>query len=131
MTAHFIDDEFVRRFALIYCKPIEGSKTAVNIASVLCAALEEAHISEDKRVLLTRDAARSMIKAAKVAKLPSIDCSIHKIQLAVNDSLKPFEEDLKAARKVASLFNRSSKFRKAFEEMAVQLGLDYKVLFQV
>jgi len=131
LTAHFINEDFVRKFDLIYCKPIEGSKTAENIANVLRAALEEVRIPEEKRVLLIRDAARSMIKASKVANLPSIDCFIHKLQLAITDSLKPFEEVLKAARKVSSLFNRSSKFRKSFEEMSVQLSLDHKVLFQV
>jgi len=131
LTAHFIDDDFAREFVLIYCKPIEGSKTAENIANVILSALEEARIPEEKRVLLTRDAAPSMIKAAKLAKLPSIDCFIHKLQLAVTDSVKPFEGILKAARKVSSLFNRSSKFRKAFQDMAIQLDLNYKVLFQV
>lgn len=131
MTGHFIDDDFIRNFVLIYCKPIEGSKSGEKISEVLLAALDEAQIMEEKRVLLTRDAAKSMIKAAKVANLPSIDCFIHKLQLAIVDALKPFEAELKAARKVPSLFNRSSKFRKAFEDMSIQLNLNYKVLIQV
>lgn len=131
MTAHFIDDDFTRQFALIYCKPIEGAKTADNISKTLLAAFDEAQIPAEKRVLLIRDTARSMIKAAKVSNLPSIDCFIHKLQLAINDSLKPFKSDLKAARKVPSVFNRSSNFRQSFKDMCVQLGLAYNVLIQV
>jgi len=131
LTGHFISDDFTRQFALIYCKPIEGSKTGENISDVILSALDEAQISEEKRILLTRDAARSMIKAARVSNLPSIDCFIHKLQLAITDALMPFKDDLKAARKVPSLFNRSSNFRKAFEDMSDQLSLNYKVLIQV
>jgi len=131
LTAHFIDEDFTRKFALIYCKPIEGSKTGDNIANVILSAIEEAQIPDEKRVLLIRDAARSMIKAARVANLPSIDCFIHKLQLSINNALVPFEADLKSARKIPSLFNRSSKFRKAFQELCSQMSLDYKVLIQV
>lgn len=131
MTAHFIDDDFARQFQLIYCKPIQGSKTGENISNVLLSALDEAQIPQEKRVLLIRDAARSMIKAARMSNLPSIDCFIHKLQLAINDALQPFKDELKSARKVPSLFNRSSKFREAFELMSAQLNLNYKILIQV
>jgi len=80
---------------------------------------------------LVRDAAGNMKCAANFANLPSFDCFIHKLQLAVNDALEPFEEILKEARKIPSLHNRSSNFRKAFKETTIKMGLEPKILKQV
>jgi hypothetical protein len=131
LTAHYIDSNFERHFEVLCCKPIDCAHTGTNIAKLITDALDEAEIPVEKRHILIRDAASNMKSAAKLAKLPSIDCFVHKIQLCVRDALAPFEDLIKQARKIPSLYNRSNKFRKSFKEMAVQMGLKSKALVQV
>lgn len=131
MTAHYFDSDFTRQTDLIFCKPLDCAHTGENIAKVLLEGLNEARIPKQKRHLLVRDAAATMSCAAKHTKVPSIDCFIHKIQLCVHDAMADFENVVKEAKKVPSLFNRSSKFRKSFKEVAEQMNLKFKVLIQV
>lgn len=131
LTAHYIDENFHRRFEVVACLPTSGSKTGESIAADLKEALVKAQIPIEKCHLLVRDAAPNMVKGANLSGLSSIDCMVHKLQLAVKDALKSYKSIIKEAKRIPSLFNRSSKFRKDFEEMASNLGAEVKALIQV
>jgi hypothetical protein len=131
LTVHYIDDNFNRQFKVVACLPTSGSKTGEAIAADLKEALAKAEIVLEKVHLLVRDAAPAMKNGTDLAGLDSIDCMIHKLQLAVKDALKDYKSLVKEAKKLPALFNRSSKFRKDFEDMCEKLGIEAKALIQV
>lgn len=131
LTVHYIDNDFRRQFEVAGCLSISGSKTGEAIAADIKEALQRVQIRTAKCHLLVRDAAPNMVSGAKLAELPSIDCFIHKLQLAVKDALKDYKLVIKKAKRLPALYNQSSKFRKDFEKTAIGLEIELKVLIQV
>lgn len=111
--------------------PTSGSKTGEAIAEDIKEALIKIQIPTAKCHLLVRDAAPSMVKGAKLAGLTSIDCFVHKLQLAVKDALKGYKSIIKKAKRLPALYNQSAKFRKDFERTANGLNVGVKALIQV
>ena len=111
--------------------PTSGTKTGEAIAADIKEALTKVQVPLKKCHLLVRDAAPNMVKGAKLANLPSIDCFVHKLQLAVKDALKDYKQTIKEAKRLPALYNQSTKFREDFEKTANALNVRVKALIQV
>lgn len=94
--------------------------TAENIASEIQKVCELLQIQATKIVVMLRDAASAMSCTARILKIDSIDCFIHKLQLCVKDAIKDYATEIEAARKICSKFNSASNFRRDFEQLAQQ-----------
>lgn len=114
VTAHTINSKFERDFDLIACLPMYDRGTGVNIAKGIEEACTMVGIPMSKVVVLLRDGAKSMICAANILGIESLDCFIHKLQLCVRKATEPFEDEIAKARKVCSFFNKSSNFNRDF-----------------
>ncbi|KAI1693895.1 zinc finger BED domain-containing protein 4-like [Ditylenchus destructor] len=96
LTAHFVDPEepqTLKRFVLA-AVPIKGKHNADNFVTLINTVVGKFEIPREKIYMLTRDAAATMIKAARDLGLKSIDCFAHKLNLAVQDGLSLLNNDL-------------------------------------
>lgn len=131
LTVHYIDNFFQRQFEVAACLPTSGSKTAEAIATDIGDAMNKIQLPLEKCHLLVRDAAPSMVKGANLAGLQSIDCFVHKLQLAVKDALKDYKQLIKEAKRLPALYNQSTKFREDFIKTSKGLNVEEKALIQV
>lgn len=71
-----------RNFVIAGAAPLRGqSHNAENLENALNDVLERAKIKKENVHLVLRDAAKVMIKMARIMNFTSFDCFIHKIQL--------------------------------------------------
>ena len=84
----------------------------MNISGVLSEVFEEFTIKPERRFLLIRDGASNMIAATNLANIDSIHCTLHLLQLAINDSLKSQRtvcDVIAKCRKICTHFHHSPK----------------------
>lgn len=69
-------------------KPFSGSHAGENIAMELNNVANRWDIEHTKIHLLIHDSGANMVKGVRLAKYDSARCFIHKLQRAINESLK-------------------------------------------
>ena len=112
VTAHFVDDEFQLRSALLDTKEFLGAHTGVNIAAELEAVLDEWGLSASNIAAVVTDNGSNIIRAISDLEWPSITCFSHTLQLAVIEGTTSTSEICKAlgrCRKLAGHFHHSPK----------------------
>ena len=87
VTAHWVDDAWQQKSALIAACPICGSHTAANISSLITENLAKWHISHDRIHVFLRDNAKNMANDLRDAGVPSVPCFAHTLQLCVKRGL--------------------------------------------
>jgi hypothetical protein len=73
--------------AVLHASHFPGSHTGVNIAEMLTQMFTSWEISETRCQLLVRDGASNMYVGCDIANIPSIHCTIHKLQLVIEDAI--------------------------------------------
>jgi hypothetical protein len=82
LTAHYIDQSFVRHFKVLSTAPFDVSHTGDNVEQLIVNILEKFEIPLSSTHLFLRDAGSSVKKGLGInSKFVSMDCFIHKIQL--------------------------------------------------
>ena len=86
VTGHWVDDQFVRKSALLGLKHLPSSHTGANLATEFLSVLQDWSL-QDKVHVVIRDNARNIIKAMRDANIDSIGCMAHTIQFVIHDAL--------------------------------------------
>jgi hypothetical protein len=134
LTAHWINDSFERKSAVLNVKPFDGSHTGEYIAETFDAMFRSWQINKQDQVhLVVRDNASNMVKAMSDAKLPDLGCFAHTLQLVVNDgvlSQRAVIDLIATARKIVGHFRRSCLAYDQLREIQRNLGLPEHCLIQ-
>ena len=87
LTAHWINDEFVKGSAVLHAQPIEEAHTGEHIAAQMENMLQNWEIPRDKMHIIVSDNASNMIRAMSDAAFTNFSCFAHSLQLVIKDGL--------------------------------------------
>ena len=109
LTAHWVNDSFERKFAVLNVRPFDGSHTGEYIAEIFDDMFRSWQINKEDQVhVVVHDNASNMVKAMSDAELPDLGCFAHTLQLVVNDgvlSQRTVIDLIATVRKVVGLFD--------------------------
>ena len=109
LTAHWIDDQWERKSAILHCAQVAGSHTASKIAEMMTQMVTDWKL-KDRLHVCVRDNARNMEKGLQEAGIQSVGCFAHTLQLCVNDGItcqRIVVDAVANCRKVAGHFSHS------------------------
>lgn len=110
LTGHWIMEDFTRRNAVLSARHFPSSHTGINVAEMLTEMWEQFDLKKHQRVLLLRDGATNMIAGGDLAGIPSIHCTLHRLQLVINDAIfsqRAVRDLLARCRRIATHFSHS------------------------
>ena len=87
LTAHWLEDSFVRKSAVLHVKHLNGSHSGKKICESIESMIEYWKISKERIHLVLTDNASNMKKAQRDANLNGFGCFVHSLQLVVNIEL--------------------------------------------
>ncbi|CAL1528105.1 unnamed protein product, partial [Lymnaea stagnalis] len=119
LTAHWIDQAWQRKSALLSLQSVTERHTADVISTTLSSLMDKWKILSARRGLMLRDNAAAMGKATSLMKIEAQPCFIHTIQLTVNDGLKQQRtvvDCLAVARGMVSHFRHSTSATSALDQ---------------
>lgn len=111
LSGHWIKQDFNRVDAVLHATHFPGSHTGANIANMFCKMWESWKISESRRQLLVRDGAANMCVGGELAEIESIHCTVHRLQLVIEDAIlvqRAFIDLLAKYRRLVTHFNHSA-----------------------
>lgn len=132
LTAHWIDQNFNRKSAILHTSKIEGQHTATNIGTMCTSMISEWGLQGKVHVIL-RDNAATMIKALRDENLLSIGCTAHTLQLSINRALKAkraVEDAVAVCKKIATHFNKSSTAKEKLEKIQADGSIPQHAIIQ-
>ena len=86
-------------------------RAGANIANMFCKMWESWGITESRRQLLVRDGAANMCVGGELAEIDSIHCTVHRLQLVIEDAIlskRAITDLLAKCRRLATHFNHSA-----------------------
>jgi hypothetical protein len=110
LTAHWIDNTWERRSAILNASHVHGSHTAANIASIMTSMLVNWKL-EDRVHVVLRDNAKNVTKGMAEAGVDSLGCFAHTLQLCVKrglESQRAVDDAVAICRKIAGHFSHST-----------------------
>lgn len=111
LSGHWIKQDFTRVDAVLHASHFPGSHTGVNIAEMFRKMWASWDIREARRQLLVRDGAANMCVGSDLAEIPSIHCTIHRLQLVIEDAIlsqRAIIDLLAKCRRLVTHFNHSA-----------------------
>ena len=87
LTAHWIDDAFVKVSAVLHAQAVEESHTGEHVAAQMEQMLQNWEIPCDKVHIVISDNASNMVKAMNDASFTRFGCFARSLQLVVKDGL--------------------------------------------
>ncbi|XP_065908971.1 zinc finger BED domain-containing protein 4-like [Dysidea avara] len=87
LTAHWVDDTFVKVSAVLHAQAVEESHTGEHIAAQMEWMLQNWEIPRDKVHIVISDNASNMVKAMNDASFAHFGCFAHSLQLVIKDGL--------------------------------------------
>ena len=111
LTAHWIDDAFVKVSAVLHAQPIQEAHTGEYIAAQMESMLQNWEISRDKVHVVVSDNASNMVKAMRDACFMHFGCFAHSLQLVIKDGLfvqRAINDIIAICRSIVGHFHRSS-----------------------
>lgn len=133
LTAHWVTAEFNRVAAVLHAHKFEGSHTGEYICEKLEDMLKNWGISKARVHLIIHDNASNMMKGSREAKLPSMGCFAHTLQLVVNEgvlSQRAVIDILAISRKIVGHFKHSTLAYHRLNEIQDKLSMDNHRLVQ-
>ncbi|KAM6995349.1 zinc finger BED domain-containing protein 4 [Tautogolabrus adspersus] len=129
LTAQWIDSKFKLRTAVLHAQEFRGSHTAAALVTKYDNMLQMWQIPRERVHVVLRDNAANMTKAMREARLPTLPCMAHTLQLAIHDGLlaqRMITDILATGRRIIGHFKRSPQAYCAFHDVQQQLGQDVK-----
>jgi len=126
LTAHWIDDSFARKSAILHCEKFDGQHTGGRLAEAILTMMNKWKIDKQRVHLVLRDGATNIVKAMRDADLPSVSCFAHTLQLALHDGIlcqPSVAELITSARKIVGHFRHSSSATSRFHAIQEDLGM--------
>ena len=128
ISAHWIDEDMERCFAVLHCARFRGRHTAARLAGAFESMLSSwgINVTDAGRVhVVLRDNAANVKKAFADAGLPSLGCVLYTLQLCLNDCIfdqRVIADIIAVARKLVGHFKHSSA-NDRLHELLEELGL--------
>jgi hypothetical protein len=119
VTAHWIDEQWQRRSAVVAASPVEGSHTAENLGGILKETLSKWCLKNKVHVCL-RDNGKNIVAGLRDNNIPSSACFSHTLQLCVKRGLgsqRAVIDALAVARQVAGHFSHSVLAKEKLEKI--------------
>ena len=110
LTAHWINDCFVKKEAVLHVKSFPDSHTGENICNTFNTMLENWNIENTSVHLVVRDNASNMVKAFRDGDYSDLGCFAHTLQLVIHDAVfsqRSVSETLSICRRIVGHFQRS------------------------
>ena len=111
LTAHWIDDAFVKVSAVLHAQPVQEAHTGEHIAAQMENMLQNWKLARDKVHLVVSDNASNMIRAMRDASFTHFGCFAHSLQLVIKDGLfaqRALNDIIAVCRSIVGHFHRSS-----------------------
>lgn len=111
LSGHWIKQNFTCIDAVLHGTHFPGSHTGANIAEMFRRMWESWDISEARRQLLVRDGAANMCVGGELAEIASIHCTVHRLQLVIEDAVltqRAIIDLLAKCRRLVTHFNHSA-----------------------
>jgi len=111
VSAHWIRNAWEHTFAVLNCEEFSGKHTGENMAAKFESVLNEWNIPKESVHVVIRDNAANTVKAFECAALSSFGCSLHTLQLAINDRIfnqKSVSDALAVCRRLVGHFIRET-----------------------
>ena len=127
VSAHWIDSEWNRKFAVLTCEQFSGRHTGDMIAVKFQAALAEWKIPRELCLMVIRDNASNMVNAFRQADIPSLGCVLHTLQLAINDCIfdqRVVSDSLAVCRRLVGHFKHSALASQRLADIQRQLQME-------
>lgn len=86
LMAHWIDNKWERKSAILHCMKITGSHTAAKIADTMTAMSADWNLMNHLH-LCVHDNAKNMEKGLLESGIKSVGCFAHTLQLCINDCI--------------------------------------------
>ncbi|CAH2091123.1 unnamed protein product [Euphydryas editha] len=133
LTCHSIVENFVRSSIILKCETFDGRHTGDIISDKFNIMLSEWNIKKEQVHCLIRDEGSNMKRAVRLASLNDIDCTVHKMQLAIRNSLDS-QETIKIikqkCKRISTHFNHSTIAQKQLQAIQVRLNQPHLKVFQ-
>jgi len=111
VSAHWISQDWERKFAVLCCESFSGRHTGEKIAAKFDSVLSDWGIRKEVCHVVIRDNAANMVKAFQSANINSIGCSLHTFQLSIHDCIfdqRAVSDALAICRRLVGHFKHSA-----------------------
>ena len=111
VSAHWISQDWERKFAVLCCESFSGRHTGEKIAAKFDSVLSDWGIQKEACHVVIRDNAANMVKAFQSANINSIGCSLHTFQLSIHDCIfdqRAVSDALAISRRLVGHFKHSA-----------------------
>ena len=111
LSGHWVKKNFARVNAVLCGSHFPGSHTGINISMMFQTMWDDWGIQEVRRNLLVRDGAANMSLGGDLAEINSIHCTVHRLQLVIEDAIlsqRSIINLLAKCRRLATHFNHSA-----------------------
>lgn len=133
LTCHGISENFDRSSIILKCESFDGRHTGDIISEKFDTMLSEWNIKKEQVHCLIRDEGSNMKRAVRLAALNDIDCTVHKIQLAIRSCLGS-QENIKIlkqkCKKISTHFNHSTIAQRQLQTIQDRLNQPHLKVFQ-
>lgn len=86
-SAHWITSDFLRRDGVLHASHFPVSHTELNVAESFRNMWDSWGLEASRRHMLVRDGAVNMVLESDLAEIKSVHCSIHLLQLVINNAI--------------------------------------------
>ena len=127
VSAHWIDNEWQRKFAVLNCEVFSGRHTGDMIAWKFETVLADWHIAKESCHVVLRDNASNMVRAFQHANIDSLGCALHTLQLAIHDCIfdqRVVSDALAVCRRLVGHFKHSSQASQRLADIQRELQTD-------
>ena len=130
-TAHYINPKrFTREEWILQVCPFTGSHTAEAISKMITKLLDSWSIEKSRVYAVVRDNAANMVAGIEKIKLPAVGCTIHTLQLVINDCIMTQRAVIDRCRKIVGHFKHSHLAVERLHSIQKQLNLPEHRLMQ-
>lgn len=133
LTCHGIAENFDRSSIILKCETFDDRHTGDIIAEKFDTMLSEWNISKEQVHCMIRDEGSNMKRAMRLAVINDLDCTVHKMQLAIRSCLQS-QENIKVVKqkctKISAHFNHSTIAQKQLQKIQDRLNQPHLRVFQ-
>lgn len=133
LTCHGVTTEFERISIILKCETFDNRHTGDVIANKFESMLAEWNISKNQVHCMIRDGGSNMKRAMALSGINDVDCTVHKLQLAIKAGFQNDEhlQNIKEkCKKIATHFGHSTIAQKAFIDIQERLNQKKLSIFQ-